>query len=89
MPNRRKPKSSDLAASLPKTPPERREDGPQSKQSHYRDHFKAPDTVAVATRLPREEREALEAHAIEQDRRLADILRDWIHEGMRRDGVST
>jgi flagellar biosynthesis/type III secretory pathway M-ring protein FliF/YscJ len=68
-----------------------REDSHTAKQrpeTDYHKHFAAKhDTVPIATRILRSERERLEAFAIQQDRRLSDILREWIHERMEYEGV--
>jgi flagellar biosynthesis/type III secretory pathway M-ring protein FliF/YscJ len=71
---------------------ESREDSHTAKkepQTDYHKHFAAKhETVPIATRVSRSEREALESYAIQQDRRLSDILRDWIHDRMNSEGIS-
>jgi flagellar biosynthesis/type III secretory pathway M-ring protein FliF/YscJ len=58
------------------------------RDDEYERHFEREKTVSVATRLTEAEQQALKQYAIQEQRRVADILRDWIRERMSREGVS-
>jgi flagellar biosynthesis/type III secretory pathway M-ring protein FliF/YscJ len=74
--SRQEPEQSDAESEL---------EGPDLE---YKQHFSAKhDTRPVSTRLTRDQDLALKRYALEQDRRISDIIREWIQERMRKEGI--
>lgn len=80
---------NDMIGDSAKKPDQTGESSPERTRdaSDYHQHFKGAETVPVATRLGKADRERLERHAIATDRRIGDIVRQWLLERMDAEGL--
>lgn len=79
----RKPGKAEALQGTRENATQRREVAPQRDFATYRD----TDTVTVSTRLDRRDREAIERHAEAVGLKVGQVVRTWILDAMRREGL--
>lgn len=83
----KKPKSEELRETR-QNPPQPREDGPGAKQGtvDYTKYTK-PETVTISARIDPADRDALTRYAEERGLKPGQVVRAWILERMRSEGL--